>query len=194
MSRSTQILNSYSPSAQHFTGSATAATFLMMWLAHHVFSSIEGTEYLLLCNNLEYLGPNPSWISDFIQPRRSFVPLQWKISLRAKSISINENQILHLNVFSLVRKEVRVPSVLLLPSCSVSDLTWLSVFGSPLLGRLTPQLRAPHGEIHLLHTLQVTHLCIKKKASVSFWLKLLIFILHSGSRLFGDPAQSSTTN
>ena len=45
------------------------------------FSSSGGTEYLLLYNNLRYLGPNPSWIPDLIQLRRSFVPLQWKICL-----------------------------------------------------------------------------------------------------------------
>lgn len=87
---------------------STVVTFPMMWLAHHLFSSIECTEYLLHYNNLEYLGPNPSWIPDLIQLRRSFVPLQWKISLRAKSINSNENQILHLNKFFLVRKKVHV--------------------------------------------------------------------------------------
>lgn len=86
-----------------------------------------------------------------------------KISMRAKSINIKEKQILHLNVFSLVRKAVPVPQISLLPSCSVSALTWLSTFSPPLPGQHTLQLHVLHGKIHLLHILLVTHSCIKQE-------------------------------
>lgn len=104
-----------------------------------------------------------------------------------------KNQILHQSVYFLVIENKGFLSHKLF-YCLPAQSVILSVFDSPQLGQPTPQFHVLHGKSFCTYCWQLIYasrLKKTKKASLSIWPQTLFFILHSGGRVLGDPAQSS---
>lgn len=138
-------------------------TFSVIQRAHRVWFSIRGTEYLLLCNTLEYLGPYSSWIPDLIQLRTDFYLCNGKKGWGPKTSKLKKNQILHQSVYFLVIENKGFLSHKLF-YCLPAQSVILSVFDSPQLGQPTPQFHVLHGKSFCTYCWQLIYaLRLKKK-------------------------------